>query len=216
MDLRLFDLGGTLVDSAWSKKEAFVRFARTKGLDMPDDELRRRLAEFPVARVRTTALITWLGELGQYDPEPGDRVLFRDLEQSLEMRVVPGACEYLGALREHGIQVGLVTNAGTSWLTNTLTHTPLGNFFDEGNIFGREEGEPKKPAPTAYLKALRCFEPTVCVAYEDTPRGIQAAVAAGVDKVIGLASSEHHREDSLIEAGAAAVFPDYRNMPVHP
>ncbi|MFH1463080.1 MAG: HAD family phosphatase [Pseudomonadota bacterium] len=216
MELRLFDLGGTLVDSVWSKREAFVRFARLKGVALPEEELRRRLAEFPVARVRTGALIAWLGELGAYQAAPGDRELFRDIEQSLQMHVVPGAIEYLGALREAGIQVGLVTNAGSAWLTNTVGRTPLGSFFCADNIFGREDTEPKKPAPTAYLKALARFRPDLCVAYEDTPRGIEAARAAQVDLILGMATSEHHDPGSLLEAGADAVFRDYREVPLHP
>jgi beta-phosphoglucomutase-like phosphatase (HAD superfamily) len=112
--------------------------------------------------------------------------------------------------------VGLVTNAGTSWLTNTLTNTPLGQFFGEDNIFGREEGEPKKPSPTAYMKAFARFRPSVCIAYEDTPRGVEAARAARADMVIGLASSEHHREDMLLDAGASVVYSDYRQIPVFP
>ena len=216
MELRLFDLGGTLVDSAWSKKEALLRFAAAKGVVLAPAELRARLEHFPVARVRTSALMAWLKDNSNYEPAPDDRQRFLEIEQGLEMHLVPGVSVYLQALADQDIQCGLVTNAGTEWLSFTIERTPLGRFFDTSNIFGRQKHEPKKPDPTTYLRAIERYTPDVVVAYEDTPWGIEAARRAEVNIVIGLASSEHHSERLLLDAGADAVFRDYIQLPVHP
>jgi beta-phosphoglucomutase-like phosphatase (HAD superfamily) len=53
-------------------------------------------------------------------------------------------------------------------------------------------------------------DPADCIAVEDSPAGVQAAVSAGVSQVVGLTTT--WREDTLREAGAHTVLPDLRGV----
>ncbi len=65
-----------------------------------------------------------------------------------------------------------------------------------------------KPHPEGF--ALTCswlgMPAAGCVVLEDSPTGIAAAVAAGVEEVYGVSTT--HPAQELAEAGAVEVYPD--------
>jgi mannitol-1-/sugar-/sorbitol-6-phosphatase len=65
-----------------------------------------------------------------------------------------------------------------------------------------------KPDPTGFVLACERLDvsPSECVAVEDSPAGVAAAVAAGVREVYGLATT--HAAEDLREAGAVEVYDD--------
>lgn len=64
-----------------------------------------------------------------------------------------------------------------------LSAIGLRDVFD--SIVGAEDTDRHKPEPDVFLKAAKQIgvEPTECLVYEDSPLGIQAAVAAGMDYI---------------------------------
>lgn len=83
----------------------------------------------------------------------------------------------------------------------------------EGHIFSalgsKAEGK-AKPAPDVYLEAARYYRatPKNCIAVEDSPVGVIAAVAAGFTCLgfTGLSHQGSQAAGALTEAGAQAVF----------
>ncbi len=59
----------------------------------------------------------------------------------------------------------------------------LDGWFEEEWIFSSQDVGKGKPAPDLFLHAARAMgvEPSRCVVVEDSPLGVQAAVAAGMD-----------------------------------
>ncbi|MDX3661812.1 HAD family phosphatase [Streptomyces sp. ID05-26A] len=91
----------------------------------------------------------------------------------------PGAQEALRAVRASGVPMALVTSTERS-LTEVALDTIGRDLFDV-TVCGDEVDGLNKPLPEPYLKAARLLDVDAarCVAIEDSPTGVAAAVAAG-------------------------------------
>lgn len=91
----------------------------------------------------------------------------------------PGAQEALRMVHASGTPVALVTSTIRS-LTEIALET-LGREFFQVTVCGDEVDGRNKPEPEPYLRACRLLgvDPAGCVAVEDSPTGVAAAVAAG-------------------------------------
>jgi len=95
------------------------------------------------------------------------------------VRVMDGVREALEGLRGKVVQ-GIVTSSRREHFDAMHRGTGLLPYFDF--ILTREDFTLSKPHPEPYLKALaQCgFRPEECLVVEDSPRGVEAAVAAGL------------------------------------
>jgi HAD superfamily hydrolase (TIGR01509 family) len=91
----------------------------------------------------------------------------------------PGAEEALSAVRDAGLRTALVTSTERA-LTELALDTIGRDLFDV-TVCGDEVGGKNKPLPEPYLIAARLLgvDAADCVAVEDSPTGVAAAVAAG-------------------------------------
>jgi HAD superfamily hydrolase (TIGR01509 family) len=91
----------------------------------------------------------------------------------------PGAEEALSAVRNAGLRTALVTSTERA-LTELALDTIGRDFFDV-TVCGDEVGGKNKPLPDPYLLAAQLLgvDAADCVAVEDSPTGVAAAVAAG-------------------------------------
>jgi beta-phosphoglucomutase-like phosphatase (HAD superfamily) len=78
-------------------------------------------------------------------------------------------------------------------------------------ITGSEEVNRGKPHPDVYLISADKLkaDPKDCIAFEDTPSGIRAALAAGM-LVVGLATT--HRREELQEFPLLDIIGDYEQI----
>ena len=96
-------------------------------------------------------------------------------------------------------------------LKRVLAKSGLETWFGD-RLFHLDQGSRRKPAPDIYLFALRSLgiSPEEAVAVEDSPLGVQAAVAAGI-RCIGFTGHNHVGEaidQELLQAGAFVLEPD--------
>jgi HAD superfamily hydrolase (TIGR01509 family) len=109
---------------------------------------------------------------------------------------MPGARELIGALRDHGVPIGLATNSGREFATRALRSAGVLDCFDA--VVSAEEVAHPKPAPDVYLEAaarVGAADPASCVALEDSETGVAAARAAGMT-VVGVPSFPGLRLDA--------------------
>lgn len=113
----------------------------------------------------------------------------------------PGAQEALRAVRSSGVPMALVTSTERS-LTEVALDTIGRDLFDV-TVCGDEVDGLNKPLPEPYLKAARLLgvDAARCVAIEDSPTGVAAAVAAGCTVVVVPCDVE-------VEAGERRIFRD--------
>jgi HAD superfamily hydrolase (TIGR01509 family) len=96
---------------------------------------------------------------------------------------VPGIEEQLAILRQT-CRMAIVTSCRTEHFAVIHDRINLLQFFDL--VLTREDYRAGKPSPEPYLAASRRSgdTPADCLAIEDSPRGQQAAIAAGLDCII--------------------------------
>jgi HAD superfamily hydrolase (TIGR01509 family) len=97
----------------------------------------------------------------------------------------------------------VASNGNRAKVEFTLGHTGLLPRFS-GRIFTADDVVHPKPAPDLFLHAARCLGalPRHTSVVEDTPTGIRAAKAAGMQAIGFAAMTPRHR---LAEAGADAL-----------
>jgi HAD superfamily hydrolase (TIGR01509 family) len=207
----IFDCDGVLVDSeslaAVIQSEMFTGL----GADVPADVIRTRF-------VGHTAKELWLTLAAEKGIDlPPDflairkRVLMEEFGKRLE--VVPGVPQTLPRFSQ---LLSVASNSEGGMLLHKLTVTGIIEFFGD-RIFSIDHVERPKPAPDLYLAALKRggVPAGETIVVEDTPVGIAAARAAGLN-AIGFTGASHVTPDTpreLKEAGAVAVLDDFRGLP---
>lgn len=98
--------------------------------------------------------------------------------------IIPGIDTFLETLRCQGHRMAIVTGAPRSHFEGLHQHTQLLDFFEFSITY--DECPQVKPQPHAYLMAAQRMgvDPTTGIAIEDSPRGVQAALGAGMRCVL--------------------------------
>lgn len=183
----LFDHDGTLVNSEGLHAEAWVKLCEELGFPCTLEESRRnagKTAPEIMARLLDQHLPDWrLPEnAGRYDLEA---LALRKNDHYLKLlkdglRPYPGVVDCLKWLQTQGIPAAVVSNAKRRELTTALDGLGLTPYFTA--IVSRDDAGAFKPDPTPYLvgAAHVGVEPGECLAVEDSPVGLEAALMAGV------------------------------------
>jgi HAD superfamily hydrolase (TIGR01509 family) len=124
-----------------------------------------------------------------------------------ELKPVPGIHDALARIATPSC---IASSGRPEKMRVTLGLTGLWERF-EGRIFSAVEVARAKPFPDLFLHAAARMGATTraCVVVEDSPRGVEAGVAAGM-RVLGYAGRTDAR--ALASAGAE-VFTDMRELP---
>ena len=127
-----------------------------------------------------------------------------------ELKAIPGIFPVLDHLTVHAIPHCVASNGPQEKMAVTLEITRLDRRF-EGRIFSAYEVERGKPYPDLFLHAARSMghEPADCVVIEDSPLGVQAARAAGM-QVFGY---DPAGLDPRLAQEGAQVFADMQALP---
>jgi HAD superfamily hydrolase (TIGR01509 family) len=100
-----------------------------------------------------------------------------------ELEPVAGAVGLLEKLAADGVPYCVASSGSHERIRVGHRKTGLDRLFDDGRIFSSEDVGRGKPAPDLFLYAAERMGavPERCVVVEDSPLGVQAAVAAGMD-----------------------------------
>jgi phosphoglycolate phosphatase len=200
----LFDLDGTLVDSAPDLAGAANQMRLQRGLQaLPYDRLR------PHAGSGARGM---LGEaLGQRPGQPGYEVLrveFLDLYEARllrETRVFDAVQALLQALERAGMPWGIVTNKALRFATPLAQG--LGLLPGAAVLIGGDSTPHTKPHPAPLLEAARRLKlaPEQCLYIGDDRRDVQAGLSAGMGTCV--AAWGYLGPDEDVQAwGAGAVL----------
>lgn len=126
--------------------------------------------------------------------------LFREMLLAAELNAyrVPGIAEFLE--RHRDIQKAVGSNAEPANIDFVLDRFGLRQFFPV-TIDGSQVSRPK-PFPDIYLKAAEKLQtaPANCIVFEDSPTGVEAALAAGMRTVgVETTPTEFHGIDLRIK-----------------
>ncbi|RZI41530.1 HAD family hydrolase [Herbaspirillum sp. HC18] len=201
----LFDLDGTLADTAPDLAAAMNRVRSDRGLEpTPYDMLR------PVASAGARGLIS-----ASFGMKPGDegyevlRVAFLDTYEAaiaVHTNLFDGVPALLAALQSQGISWGIVTNKAARFTDLLAPKIGLGKA---GCVISGDTTPHSKPHPAPLLEAASRLglTPAKCWYVGDDLRDIQAGRAAGMATIAAAWGYCGHAEPATWEADALADSP---------
>ncbi|MCX5205073.1 HAD family hydrolase [Streptomyces sp. NBC_00237] len=180
-ELVIFDNDGVLVDSEPLSNRILSGYLTELGHPTTYEDSLRDYMGAAVHRVHDLVR----ERTGQELPEDfGDRLherVFAAFER--ELQPVPGVEEVLAELVAEGIPYCVASSGSHERIRVGHRRTGLDEWFEEEWLFSSEDVGKGKPAPDLFLYAAERMgvAPERCVVIEDSPLGVQAAQAAGMD-----------------------------------
>jgi HAD superfamily hydrolase (TIGR01509 family) len=210
----IFDVDGTLADSErHGHRVAFNEAFAAAGLPYrwEAEEYgqllritggRRRIAAYLQGHGHAPAAAAWLAERIHADKT----ARFVDLVRHGRVPARPGAREFVRALGQGGIRLGIATTGTRAWV-EPLLDALFGPGTFQVTVTGSDVAE-LKPHPAAYREALAGLGVPAgrAVAVEDSQNGLRAALAAGLPCLV--VSNDYTRQEDFTGAGAVlTAFP---------
>lgn len=180
-DLVIFDNDGVLVDSEPLSNTILAAYLSELGHPTTYEDSLRDYMGAAVHRVHDLVL----ERSGQRLPTDFDVTfharVFAAFERELEP--VAGAVDVLEKLVAGGVPYCLASSGSHERIRVGHRRTGLDRWFGDELIFSSEDVGRGKPAPDLFLYAAARMgvAPEKCVVVEDSPLGVRAAVAAGMD-----------------------------------
>ena len=210
LELVIFDCDGVLVDSEPIINRVHASVLTACGYSITARELVERFCGMSDPEMLAVIERDW----GRAVPASyGERVgamMENGFRRSL--RAIEGVTEVLDWLQ---LPVCVASSSAPEQIRGKLQLTGLLRHFSE-NLFSATMVARGKPAPDLFLYAARRLAtvPERCLVIEDSPAGIDAAVAAGMS-AIGFCGGSHcglgHRA-RLLDHGEAFVIDDMRQL----
>ncbi|MFB9467422.1 HAD family hydrolase [Streptomyces cinereospinus] len=180
-DLVIFDNDGVLVDSEPISNRHLAAYLTELGHPTTYEESIRDYLGSAMHRIHELiAERTGQRLPGDFDDVFHARV-FAAFER--ELKAVSGAAEVLEKLAADGVPYCVASSGSHERIRVGHRVAGLGRWFDDGRIFSSQDVGRGKPAPDLFLYAAERMgvAPERCAVVEDSPLGVRAAVAAGMD-----------------------------------
>ncbi|MEU1514822.1 HAD family hydrolase [Streptomyces sp. NPDC005811] len=184
-DLVIFDNDGVLVDSEPISNRLLASYLTELGYPTSyEDSIRDYMGS---AMHRVHDLVE--ARTGERLPAEFDDVFHRRVFAAFEreLEAVGGVVDVLEKLVADEVPYCVASSGSHERIRVGHRTTGLDRWFDEERIFSSQDVGKGKPAPDLFLYAAERMgvAPGRCVVVEDSPLGVQAAVAAGMD-VLGF------------------------------
>ncbi|MBC6496808.1 MAG: HAD-IA family hydrolase [Alphaproteobacteria bacterium GM7ARS4] len=213
----LFDVDGTLVASEELHRQAFNAAFQEFGVSWHwDKALYKELLAIGGGAERLRHYVA------RTDPDVQRRADFNnfidgvhkaknlayaELLSNSGIRLRPGVERLVLSCRAEGITLAITTSTTRENVSMIMGRVAGGRLKDAFRIIGDgDRVRAKKPSPDIYLWTLGelGLPPQACLAFEDTPRGVRASLAAGIP---AIATVTPYTEDEEF-LGALAVLSD--------
>ncbi|MFI0980253.1 HAD family hydrolase [Streptomyces sp. NPDC021093] len=206
-ELVIFDNDGVLVDSEPLANRILSGYLTELGHPTTYDESLRDYMGAAVHRVHD--LIR--ERTGQELPTDFEQTLHQRIVAGFEreLQPVPGVEDVLGGLVADGVPYCVASSGSHDRIRAGHLRTGLDEWFEEEWLFSSEDVGKGKPAPDLFLYAAERMgvAPERCVVVEDSPLGVAAARAAGMDVYGFTAMTPVERLD-----GANGYFSDMKEL----
>ncbi|MEV3909251.1 HAD family hydrolase [Streptomyces canus] len=180
-DLVIFDNDGVLVDSEPISNRHLAAYLTELGHPTSYEESIRDYMGSAMHRIHDLVL----ERTGRRLPEDFDDVFHSRVFAAFERELQPvvGVAGVLEKLAADGVPFCVASSGSHERIRVGHRATGLDRWFADERIFSSHDVGRGKPAPDLFLYAAERMgvEPGRCVVVEDSPLGVQAAVAAGMD-----------------------------------
>ena len=206
-DLIIFDCDGVLVDSERIAAEVFSKVLEEEcGLSLSIDVLLETF--MGQSSQRCLAIIEEM--LGHKPPTELEARYQNNISKAMQESVT-AITGIEKALADISIPYCIASGGSYKKMRATLGKTNLLPYF-EGKLFSSLDVSYGKPHPDVFLYAaenMNCLNPGRCLVIEDSPRGVEGGVAAGMT-VFGFA--DLIKKQKLIDSGAHHIFTEMGNL----
>ncbi|HAN76963.1 MAG TPA: hexitol phosphatase HxpB [Bacteroidales bacterium] len=188
----IFDMDGVLINSEpfWSiaEFEVFNRHGIQISLEETNESMGIRLNDVVAMRKKQFPGCT----------TPDEIIVQETINEVIRLIKTEGVCiegipELLESLKLAGIKIGLATSSSPDLIDAVLEKLQIGHYFEavSSAIFEKNG----KPFPDVFLTTAQKLQikPGNCIVFEDSPKGVQAALRADM-KVIVVNSNNLHPE----------------------
>ncbi|MFK4268829.1 HAD family hydrolase [Streptomyces milbemycinicus] len=180
-DLVIFDNDGVLVDSEPISNRLLAAYLTELGHPTTYEDSIRDYMGSAMHRIHELVL----ERTGRRLPADFDTIFHSRVFDAFrrELEPVTGAADVLEKLNADGVPYCVASSGSHERIRVALRNTGLYGLFDEQRVFSSEDVGRGKPAPDLFLHAARTMgvPPERCAVVEDSPLGVQAAIAAGMD-----------------------------------
>ncbi|WP_405724492.1 HAD family hydrolase [Streptomyces sp. NBC_01537] len=180
-DLVIFDNDGVLVDSEPISNRILAEYLTEVGFPTTYEESIRDYMGSAMHRVHDLVA----ERTGRRLPADFDETFHRKVFEAFrrDLQPVPGVDAVLEKLEANGVPYCVASSGSHERIRVGLGKTGLYERFGEERIFSSQDVGRGKPAPDLFLHAARVMgvAPGRCAVVEDSPLGVEAAVAAGMD-----------------------------------
>jgi HAD superfamily hydrolase (TIGR01509 family) len=204
--LVIFDCDGVLIDSEPIACGAVAAGLRQLGIEVSTEDVLSRYTG-----VSTRSMYADIeARYGVSVSAADQQVINNSVEERLAacVQAMPGIVCVLEELEQHH-EICVASSSAPSRIEACLMRTALRGYFG-AHVYSAHQVPRGKPAPDLFLFAAQSMErdPRDCVVIEDSPAGVQAALAAEM-RCFGFVGGSHATlalADALHKKGASVVF----------
>jgi beta-phosphoglucomutase len=185
----LWDLDGTLVDSAEYHFDSWIDALHTEGRSITRDQFHSSFGQR-----NDRILAGWLGPDASTELESriadAKELAYRRLVRERGLEPLPGAARWVAHLHEHRWKQAIASSAPRLNVEIVLDALGWRDFFEA--IVASEDVHVGKPDPEVFRVAAARLgvPPARCIVVEDAPAGIEAARGGGMRSIgVGAAST---------------------------
>lgn len=199
----LFDLDGTLVDSLTDLADGVNQALKSKGYPTHPTEAFKYFVGDGIPKMIERALPEEHRSAAEIDEIKAIFSPYYALHYSDNTYAYHGMPELVNELKSRDFTVAVVTNKAQD-MADIVVKSLYGDVFDL--IFGKRDGIPAKPDPTAALMAMKTLgvKPEECVFIGDSGMDVATAVNSGAVPVGELWG--FRKEDELLQNGAKYII----------
>ncbi|MEW9096729.1 MAG: HAD family phosphatase [Clostridiaceae bacterium] len=179
----IFDMDGTLVDSMWVWHTVDVEYLKKRNIDMPKD-LKENIEHLSFNETANYFKKRFnLEDTVEDIMDEWNNIALKEYSNNVKLK--PGAKEFLSLLKSSGIKIGLATSNCDMLLQIALKNNDILHYFD--CITTTNEVSRGKNFPDVYLLCAEKLgvNPKECIVFEDILPAVIGAKAAGM-KVVGV------------------------------
>lgn len=219
-----FDLEGTVVDVESAHHNAHFATAAEVGVEINTDNAFRLLPHFiggPDSQVMEEIWALSPKKVSPEDLLQRKQFHYNRLLATMDIAPRPGFPYFFNLAKDLGLLVSIGSLTSMVQAKVLLERSGVGEMIGEKNIVLAEHVKNHKPKPDVFLETARRMgiDPKNQLVFEDSPRGVEAAIAAG-SLAIGMPSvGVQNRPESiaqLIQAGVCRLFMHWSEINIVP
>lgn len=205
-----FDLEGTVVDVEAAHHQAHLHVARDIGLTIALEEA-LTIPYFiggPDEKVMEELYRRGDKSLSVKDMLVKDKHYYQEHLAKMQIKPRKGFLQVIDFLKKNRYKIAIGSLTAEKEARFLLEQSGLTKIFDPSVIVLREHVKELKPAPDVFLETARRMHirPEEQLVFEDSPRGVMAALKAG-SKAVGMPVYNNPKVmAALQEAGAKYIF----------